>query len=72
MRQIIKQVVYTIFITNIYTPFHLWQRKKFFKYQRVPKYYESRLQVSEIAIMDHFFLIKNISFSLDFSCQKMK
>ena len=34
-----KQLVYTIFITNNHAPFHLWPKKNFVKYKEVSKYF---------------------------------
>ena len=35
-----KQLVYTIFITNNRVSFHLWQNESLIKYQKVLKYYD--------------------------------
>ena len=34
-----RQLVYTIFITNNHASFHLWWKENLLKYQKVSKYY---------------------------------
>ena len=38
--QLVRQLVYTMFITNNRTSFHLWSKKNLVKHQKVSKYYE--------------------------------
>ena len=40
IRQLARQHVYTIMITNHYVSFHLWWKENFVKRQKVSKYYD--------------------------------
>ena len=39
--QVVRQFVYTAFISNNRASFHLWRQKSLVKYQKVSKYYEN-------------------------------
>ena len=45
-----KQLAYTMFISNNRASFHLWSKENLVKHQRVSKYYENdcRLGLAEI------------------------
>ena len=38
---VVRQLTYTMFISNNHTPFHLWWKEHLVKHQRVSKYYEN-------------------------------
>ena len=40
VQQLVRQLVYTVFISNNHPLFHLWCRKNLVKYQKLPKYYD--------------------------------
>ena len=54
-KQVIRQLVYTIFITNNHASFHLWWKEKLVKHQQVSKYYMAMI-VANIYIRLHFLL----------------
>ena len=39
MWQLVRQLLYTMFITNNHASFHLWQKENLVKYQKVSKCY---------------------------------
>ena len=40
VRQLVRQLVYTIFVTNNQALFHFWWKENLLKHQKVSKYYE--------------------------------
>ena len=40
VRQLVRQLIYTIFISNSHDSFHLWWKKNSVKNQKVSKYYD--------------------------------
>ena len=43
-----SQLVYTMFVTNNHTSFHLWWKKNLFNHQNVPKCYENNCRLHTI------------------------
>ena len=41
VRQLVRQLVYTVFISNNRASFHLWWKQNLVKHQKVSKYYEN-------------------------------
>ena len=40
VQQLVRQLVFTMFITNNHNSFHLWWKKNLVKHQKVSKYYD--------------------------------
>ena len=45
VRQLLRQLLYTMFISNNRASFHLWWRGNWVKHQKVSKYYESNYRI---------------------------
>ena len=43
-----SQLVYTMFVTNNHTSFHLWWKENLLNHQNVPKYYENNCRLHTI------------------------
>ena len=57
VRQLVRQLVYTIFVSNNRTSFHLWRKENLIKHQKASKYYETTCsyQISAYTNSFHFF-----------------
>ena len=53
-----KQLVYTMFITNNHASFLLWWKENSLNYQKVSKYYEHDIRKSGISLLNSFSLWK--------------
>ena len=65
VRQLVRQLLYTKFITNNHASFHFWWKKSLIKHQKVSKYYEQDCNLP--ASFSAWFLKKNISLVIFYS-----
>ena len=67
VRQLLRQLLYTMFISNNRASFHLWWRGNWVKHHKVSKYYESNYRILWTSLGTKLtFLIFLVPFALFF------
>ena len=55
VRQLVRQLVYTMFISNNRPSFHLWWKENLVKHQKVSKYYETDCRLGLNIDLTYFY-----------------